>query len=200
MKKERIIQVAKELFVDKGYSATSIREISQEAQVNLASINYYFSNKQGLYMACLEQFAEESFSFCRPTLVMTRNSSDFKKALQQFTHEMFRVFSENSSIVKLVLSEMEKRDIIGANSVEDCFLTIAEDFKNFLKHYQKENLINPELDPNILNSIYFGHMVFALQFDKQRYEKDGESIINDPNYTKKYADHVFETFYRGIVN
>lgn len=51
--KERIIEVATDLFADRGFEGASIREIAKVAEVNLAAINYHFSNKQNLYYEVL---------------------------------------------------------------------------------------------------------------------------------------------------
>ncbi len=47
--KEKILEVASELFAKKGFGGTSVREIAQQAGVNLAAINYHFKNKDNLY-------------------------------------------------------------------------------------------------------------------------------------------------------
>ena len=47
----RLLDAALSLFSDKGFAKTSIREIAQAAQVNVASISYYFGDKDGLYRA-----------------------------------------------------------------------------------------------------------------------------------------------------
>lgn len=47
--KTKILTVARELFAQKGYVGTSIRDIAREAQVNVASVNYHFKNKNELY-------------------------------------------------------------------------------------------------------------------------------------------------------
>jgi AcrR family transcriptional regulator len=51
--KEKILSVAATLFAANGYDSTSIRDISKEAGVNLASINYHFKNKLNLYKEVL---------------------------------------------------------------------------------------------------------------------------------------------------
>lgn len=53
--RERILAAALRLFVGKGYASTSVREIVQNAQVNIASIAYYFGDKAGLYRAVLNE-------------------------------------------------------------------------------------------------------------------------------------------------
>ena len=47
----RLLDAALVLFADKGFAKTSTREIAQAAQVNVASISYYFGDKAGLYRA-----------------------------------------------------------------------------------------------------------------------------------------------------
>jgi AcrR family transcriptional regulator len=54
--KERLLKAAKELFVRKGFSGVSIREIAREAQANSALISYYFGDKEGLFKGVLESF------------------------------------------------------------------------------------------------------------------------------------------------
>lgn len=47
--KNKILEVARILFADQGYEGTSIREIAKAAEVNVASVNYHFSNKEKLF-------------------------------------------------------------------------------------------------------------------------------------------------------
>ncbi len=53
--KKKIILSALTLFADKGFYGTSIRDIANHANVNLAAINYHFSNKQTLFFEVLEK-------------------------------------------------------------------------------------------------------------------------------------------------
>jgi AcrR family transcriptional regulator len=50
----RLLDAALQLFADQGFSKTSTREIALAAQVNVASIRYYFGDKAGLYRAVFE--------------------------------------------------------------------------------------------------------------------------------------------------
>ncbi len=53
--KERILEVAGHLFAEKGFDATSMRDITDAAGVNLASVNYHFGSKEGLISAVFER-------------------------------------------------------------------------------------------------------------------------------------------------
>jgi AcrR family transcriptional regulator len=48
--RERILQASQKLFADKGFEATSVRDITTEAGCNVASVNYHFGGKENLYL------------------------------------------------------------------------------------------------------------------------------------------------------
>jgi AcrR family transcriptional regulator len=52
-KKEHIINNAVELFAEKGFEGTSIRDLAAKAGVNVAMINYYFGSKEKLFESML---------------------------------------------------------------------------------------------------------------------------------------------------
>lgn len=53
--RSRIIAVAGECFAAKGYAEATSKEIAGLAQVDLASINYHFGSRSGLYSAVLAE-------------------------------------------------------------------------------------------------------------------------------------------------
>jgi TetR/AcrR family transcriptional regulator, regulator of cefoperazone and chloramphenicol sensitivity len=56
--RERILQAAGEAFAENGFRFTTVRDISQKAEANLAAINYYFGNKEKLYFEVLKYTLE----------------------------------------------------------------------------------------------------------------------------------------------
>ena len=55
--RRRLIDAASEVFARHGYTGTRVREIVRLADVNLASVNYHFGGKEGLYEATLKELA-----------------------------------------------------------------------------------------------------------------------------------------------
>src|ERR1700693_5176052 len=51
--KTRILNAAEKLFGMSGFDATSLRDITAEAQVNLAAVNYHFQSKDSLIDAVI---------------------------------------------------------------------------------------------------------------------------------------------------
>jgi AcrR family transcriptional regulator len=53
--RERILDAAEKLFSEHGFTATSVRAITAEAEVNLAALNYHFGTKDTLVDAVLSR-------------------------------------------------------------------------------------------------------------------------------------------------
>lgn len=51
--KTKILDAAEKLFGQNGFDATSLRDITAEAQVNLAAVNYHFQSKESLIDAVI---------------------------------------------------------------------------------------------------------------------------------------------------
>jgi len=56
--KERILKVAEELFAVHGFDSTSMREITKNAKVSLALVNYHFGSKENLLLCLVERHFE----------------------------------------------------------------------------------------------------------------------------------------------
>jgi TetR/AcrR family transcriptional regulator, regulator of cefoperazone and chloramphenicol sensitivity len=48
--RERIVDAAGEIFAERGFDATTVRDICQLAGANVAAVNYYFGDKRRLYV------------------------------------------------------------------------------------------------------------------------------------------------------
>lgn len=57
--KNRILDAAEKLFADKGFNGTSLREITSQAEVNLAAVNYHFGSKKELIKAVMSRYMNE---------------------------------------------------------------------------------------------------------------------------------------------
>lgn len=52
---EHLLEAAERLFALRGYAGLTVREVAQEAQANVAAVNYHFGSKEGLVMEMLRR-------------------------------------------------------------------------------------------------------------------------------------------------
>lgn len=57
--KDKILDAAEDLFAVKGFNGTSLREITSQAEVNLAAVNYHFGSKKELIKAVMSRYMNE---------------------------------------------------------------------------------------------------------------------------------------------
>lgn len=114
--KAKIMEVARVLFADHGYEGTSVREIAKEAEVNVASVNYYFSSKENLFL----EIMKAGFLECSEEMKarLDKHNGDIEESMVDF----FRYFLENShnlrSHFKMMLSSQHSHHLI-AEGTED---------------------------------------------------------------------------------
>jgi AcrR family transcriptional regulator len=58
--RKALLDAASRRFAVDGYASTTVRDIADDAGVNVALINRYFGSKEGLFEACLVNLVEES--------------------------------------------------------------------------------------------------------------------------------------------
>jgi AcrR family transcriptional regulator len=92
--RERLLVAAGEVFAEKGYRDSTIREIVKRAGANLNAVNYHFRDKQGLYRAVFEyahQWSEDN----RPVNLAPGEGSSAEERLRAFVRlHLQRILSD----------------------------------------------------------------------------------------------------------
>lgn len=57
--RQLLLAAARRRFAEDGYAATTVRDIADDAGVNVALISRYFTSKEGLFEACLRHAGED---------------------------------------------------------------------------------------------------------------------------------------------
>lgn len=99
--RERLLGAALELFNQRGYAASSVREICQAASVTKPVLYYYFKSKEGLY----QQLMEETYSQFEATIAeLSSFSGSVRQRVIHFCHGVFDLSILQRPLVKLMYS------------------------------------------------------------------------------------------------
>src|SRR5690625_1823657 len=86
--KQKVIDAASLLFFQKGFHGTSVRDIAEEASVNVSLISYYFKGKQGLFEHAVTRYYEEYFEEIEKNLQGNKD----RPPLEQFKELIATIF------------------------------------------------------------------------------------------------------------
>ncbi|MDO8926659.1 MAG: CerR family C-terminal domain-containing protein [Sideroxyarcus sp.] len=111
----RLLQAATEVFAEVGYHAATTREICKRAQVNLASIHYYYGDKAELYR---EVFRLPFLSECNTFASLDITDVSLEEGLRAFYQWFFPPVAEEDPMLKLFMrlharEEAEPSGVLG---------------------------------------------------------------------------------------
>ncbi len=90
--KSRLIDVAEQLFAARGIADVSLREITSEADVNLAAVNYHFGSKLGLLRSILlDRGAPLSEERSALLAALTDDAFTVRGIIEAFLHPVFEL-------------------------------------------------------------------------------------------------------------
>lgn len=101
---EKIKQAAQKLFTKKGYAATRTRDISEEAGINLALLNYYFRSKEKLFEIVMMENLQNFFKSMID--VLNDEGASLEKKIEIFVTNYTEMLMKHPDLPLFVLSEI----------------------------------------------------------------------------------------------
>jgi len=174
---DKIIDAAKKVFLQQGYSGARMQDIADAAGINKALLHYYFRNKDKLF--------ELIFLQCTQKMIPTINSvfdsdEDIFNKIRQFVSTYIEMLSANPYLPMFIANELSKNP----EKVIKMIMTKEGDrphFNKFIKDIQsaiEQNIIEPiqtvSLFINIMSLCIFPYiakpmMQFFLKLDELEY-------------------------------
>ncbi len=100
--REKILQVAYKLFIRKGYTATSVNQIAQEAGIGKATVYHHFPDKQAIAYALLDR----SSSRVRDVLSAVGAEADPHRQIEAIAKAGIRMRSESFDLFQVIRREV----------------------------------------------------------------------------------------------
>jgi len=188
---KRLIQAALELFTSQGFSATTTRQIADQAEVNEATLFRNFGSKHDLLLAVIQDsgiFVQESL---RDTAVQADSISE---VIKQYSHNHLQSLEQFSELLRALIGEagqysLENRRALGQElmgSTQD----IAQSLANLIEQKHGTPRIPPEKFVGLLNSLLLGYLM--TQLASEFYQ-----IWNDQS---DFLDSLVEVWLYGAVS
>ena len=101
---QKIKEAARRVFLKKGFAAARTRDIAEEADINLALLNYYFRSKEKLFQQIMEESLHIFFSSVLPT--MSNPEVSLKDKVPFFIENYTDMLIANPELPAFILSEL----------------------------------------------------------------------------------------------
>jgi TetR/AcrR family transcriptional regulator len=191
---QAILEVAEQLFANKGYNSVSINDIAQRAGVSKANIFHHFKSKEGLFMAVLKIACERSVQ----ALDVAPAQSPVKSLdpLRNFFSSNLRALLAHPRSTRLIQWELlmnsEQR---GKRLAEEVFTETFNRVVDLVRDAQSHGLIKSEIDASLLAFVLVGINGF---FFETRAVHDHMSGIEFSLSPQEYSAAVFDLLAHGF--
>jgi len=113
---QKIMQAAREVFLEKGKDGARMQEIADRAGINKALLHYYFRSKERLFSQVLLIEIKSMFSTLFAS-ISNEPESDFHKFLEKFISTYLTLISPRRNLLRFILWESEKTKIEFARQI-----------------------------------------------------------------------------------
>jgi AcrR family transcriptional regulator len=190
----KILDGAAEEFIEFGFSGARVDRIAARANINKAMIYYYFSSKEGLYQAVIDEHVDRLGEEVQTTI---EASADFEASLLAISTIYMEVFTDRARYVPILLREFAS----GGGRLRNSLQRMTSErglpalFMRMLEEGKKAGRFR-ECDSRQALISFIGMNLFYLLFAPMANSIWG--IEDEEAFRKQRPREVVELFIRGI--
>lgn len=103
---EKIIEVAKALFIEKGYAETSMSEIAAKAGINRPGLHYYFRTKDKMFEAV---FGDILLSIVPKIFdIISQKDMNIERRIEEMIDTYYALFIDNPKLPMFMMREINR--------------------------------------------------------------------------------------------
>ncbi len=197
--REKLIKSAVKLFATKGFEGTTVRDIADDAGVNLSLVSYYFQGKLGLYRASIEEFGKKRSDVARQFVGKPAESmEEFRVRLTMLIEEMVSFQVANPYPCQIIMREIDQGLPHAADIFEGTLMQTYGVLVSFIADAKAKGFLREGVDPQIAPQFIQGAVFHLNRVDKVRQKYFNQSI-SAPEQQKIYIEQLMNLFFHGIL-
>jgi AcrR family transcriptional regulator len=154
---EKILEAAKEVFLEKGNDGTRMQEIANKAGINKSLLHYYYRSKEKLFAAVFK-FAFSQFA---PNIIsLIKNDDDIFTLIRKFTNAYIDLILKNPFIPMFILNEVSKKSTEFGHMIKAAGINPKAFRDRIQKEIDSGNIRS--IDPNQLIINIIGLCIFPI--------------------------------------
>jgi AcrR family transcriptional regulator len=186
--KDKIIQIAKQEFLEKGFMFSSTREIVKKAQISKGNLYNYFHSKEELFYAIITPFYHQ-FSYFLQQLCGHAGAENFTlKNVKLVSKNIAEFIKDYRNEFILIMDKSEGTKYAGYKEE-----TIAALHQHFAKNLKPEFKEISDSQTSIMH-IIARNFLEALLANARDYQNDVETVYNIGLYLKYHINGVAQFY------
>ncbi|MBS1657839.1 MAG: TetR/AcrR family transcriptional regulator [Bacteroidetes bacterium] len=191
-KRDQILEAAEELFAQKGFEGTSVRDLAKKAKVNVAMISYYFGSKEKLF----ESLVEYRAAFLREKLQLINREEvldPISKIEMLIDFYVDRITSQSrfSRILHRELSLQQRSEM--HNAIADIILRNAHEMRKIIQEGIRKKVFR-KMDAEMLIATLVGTTMQATNSKEMVCKLIGSDpqkfSFNDTRYKNRLKNYL----------
>ena len=180
-----MIKVISHLFAEKGYHATSLRDIARHVDMRQASLYYYFKNKEEMLFRIMNDAMDEA-------LIALEKICDSDISPREKLVRVLRFYANyyagDQHLLVLLVNELDALDEKYRTILVEKQRRYVELFTSILNELVDQGLMK-KIPPLVASFAFFGMVHYTIKW----YHANGPIGINE------LSDYFLEIFTRGIL-
>ena len=195
--KEKIFDVALDLFSRKGYDSVSLREIAEEVGIKKSSIYSHYPSKEAILMDIFEYLTnlfEYDELLNNKELDLSRDNEILIDNPELFYHmgseAIKTMFSEerNLKIWKLIFIQMHHNETIRIFFQEEILVKPLIFWNGFFTILKEKGIIRNDCNPELLAKEYYSFPIYLLLEISAKYDDIPQDRLD--NFFKETEEHA----------
>jgi AcrR family transcriptional regulator len=146
---KKILEAAKEIFVEYGFNGASMQKIADRAGINKALLHYYFRSKEKLFEAT---FREVFFSMVPPLINTVKEEKPLEEKIRVFVEKYIDTLRDNPLVPLFILHELNRNP----ENLPELVKESGIDPTVFISQ------INSEIDAGNINPVFPHHLFINI--------------------------------------
>lgn len=195
VKRERILEVAEEIFAEKGYRSTTLNEIADRVNIKTPGLYYYFKSKSDIYNSLL---MEVYFHLAEKVLEPVKNASDLREKIRLLVVLLVDFWSEHPGFPRIIAREALTRSrFIDEEFIPNFLVPMFEELVNALGEGKMEAHGFRDLDMPLLVYNVLGMTMFYFISNRMYSTLAGEDSLS-PARVSVFKEEVLVLVFQGI--
>lgn len=200
-KQIHIIHAAEELFAEKGFAGTSVRDIAEAADVNLAMISYYFGSKEKLMEAMFTHRGQD-FKIQLESILQNSRLTPMQKMEKLIDDYIDRIFKKQCFHKVMIREQMVNNTGPIAEQIFQLKQTNQALIKQLILEGQKTGDFKKNIDVAFLMMTLVGttsQLVTAQHYYRQSNNLHSLTDIEFEKHIKKKLSTYLKTLFKSIL-